>query len=228
MSLAPIYLSAGIRTLEALALKLPDAPRLMERAGLAAAREVQTMLGERGRRVLVAAGPGNNGGDAFELAAHLKNWFYRVDLVFMGDAEKLSADARQALRKWHEAGGRESGTLPDAPGIARNYDLIVDGLFGIGLARALEDRYAVAVETINQSGRPVAHGGARGRNRKRRAAAGRRIVRPSGWTSATQTVCVPPQWGQAGCQGAGSGGGGERRRCRARAARAWGICRWRA
>ena len=155
MSLAPIYFSAGIRTLEALALKLPDAPRLMERAGLAAAREVQTMLGERGRRVLVAAGPGNNGGDAFELAAHLKAWFYRVDLVFIGDAGKFSADAAQALRKWHEAGGRESGKLPDAPGIARNYDLIVDGLFGIGLARALEDRYAVAVEAINQSGRPV-------------------------------------------------------------------------
>ena len=155
MSLAPVYFSEGIRALEARALALPEAPRLMERAGLAAAEQVQTMLGERGSRVLVAAGPGNNGGDAFELAAHLKHWFYRVDVVFLGDAAKLATDASQALRKWHEAGGSELPKLPNATTIAHDYDLVVDGLFGIGLTRALEGRYARAVAAINQSGRPV-------------------------------------------------------------------------
>src|ERR1035437_4778664 len=149
MNPAPIYFSEGIRALEARALALPDAPRLMERAGLAAATEALTMLGERGRRVLVAAGPGNNGGDAFELAAHLKRWFYRVDVAFLGDAAKLSADAAQALRKWHEVGGSELRSLPGAAAIARDYDLVVDGLFGIGLTRPLEGRYARAVAAIN-------------------------------------------------------------------------------
>ncbi len=155
MSPSPIYLSAAIRTLEARAAALPDAPRLMERAGLAAARAAQSMLGERGRRVLVVAGPGNNGGDAFELAAHLKQGFVRVDLVFLGEAAKLSADAKRALGKWQSAGGSELRNMPDAAAIARDYDLLVDGLFGIGLARPLAGRFARAVETINRSARPV-------------------------------------------------------------------------
>ena len=155
MSLAAIYFNEGIRVLEARALALPEAPRLMERAGLAAAREAQSMLGDSGTRVLVVAGPGNNGGDGFELAAHLKHWFYRVHVAFLGDAAKLSEDAARALHKWHEAGGSELRTMPGAAAIARDYDLVVDGLFGIGLARGLEGRYARAVEAINQSGRPV-------------------------------------------------------------------------
>ncbi len=154
MNLDPIYFSEGIRALEKRAQALPGAPRLMERAGLAAAREAQILLGERGRRVLVVAGPGNNGGDAFELAAHLKRWFYRVQVAFLGESAKLPADAARALQKWQAAGG-ELRALPDAAAISRDYDLVVDGLFGIGLARALEGRYARAVEAINQSGRPV-------------------------------------------------------------------------
>lgn len=155
MSMAPIYFNAEIRSIEADALVLPDAPRLMERAGLAAAQAARALLGERGRRVLVAAGPGNNGGDAFEAAAHLKNGFYRVDVAFLGNAEKLSNDAKLALRKWRDAGGLELSKLPTAALIARDYDLVVDGLFGIGLTRALEGRYAHAVQAINQCSLPV-------------------------------------------------------------------------
>ena len=155
MNLEPMYFSEGIRALERRAQALPDAPRLMERAGLAAAKQAQILLGERGRRVLVVAGPGNNGGDAFELAAHLKRWFYRVQVAFLGESAKLPADAAQALQKWRAAGGSELRALPGTAAIARDYDLVVDGLFGIGLTRALEGRYARAVEAINQSGQPV-------------------------------------------------------------------------
>ncbi len=65
----------------------------MERAGRAAAEHARRVIGERGRSVLVVAGPGNNGGDAFEVALHLKRWFYRVDALLLGDAAKSPADA---------------------------------------------------------------------------------------------------------------------------------------
>ncbi len=154
MNPTPIYLSDEIRDLETRAHVSSGTPTLMERAGLAAAEAARNMLGDQGRRVLVVAGPGNNGGDAFEAATHLKKWFLQVDVAFFGDTGKLPADAARACRKWRDAGG---GLLKRFPvdGIRNGYDLIVDGLFGIGLKRPLEGRFAEAVESINQAGRPV-------------------------------------------------------------------------
>ncbi len=140
----PVYLTSEIRELEARAAG-PDV-RLMERAGLAAAEFARELLGAYGKNVLVLAGPGNNGGDAFEVAAHLKRWFYRVEVVFAGDEHKLSADALRALAKWREAGGSTYA----APPAALRPDLVVDGLFGIGLARPLAGALADLIAAVNQ------------------------------------------------------------------------------
>ena len=142
----PVYLSADVRALERVAAKRSDAAPLMQLAGLAAAEFARELLGDHGRKVLVLAGPGNNGGDAFELATHLKRWFFRVELVFTGDEHQLSEDALAALRKWRECGGNTYAALP----AALRPDLVVDGLFGIGLGRALEGRYAELVASANR------------------------------------------------------------------------------
>src|SRR3972149_5269553 len=102
---SPMYTTEQVRSLEQATLRLPDRPRLMERAGLAAAEYARATMGDTTRRVLVVAGPGNNGGDAFEVAVHLKQWFYRVTVVYAGDRSKLSDDAAAALVKWTAAGG---------------------------------------------------------------------------------------------------------------------------
>lgn len=141
----PIYLSGEIRELERLAQARPACGSLMEKAGLAAAEYARELLGEYGRNVLVLAGPGNNGGDAFEAAAQLRRWFYRVELVFAGDEHQLSDDALAALRKWRECGGNTYA----APPAALRPDLVVDGLFGIGLTRNLEGGYAELIAGIN-------------------------------------------------------------------------------
>jgi len=70
----PICRVADIRAIEA---SVADQP-LMERAGLAAAAVARDMLAGRRARVLVLAGPGNNGGDAFVVARHLASWFFDV------------------------------------------------------------------------------------------------------------------------------------------------------
>jgi hydroxyethylthiazole kinase-like uncharacterized protein yjeF len=143
--LPPLYLTNGMRALEAAALKHEPQARLMERAGLAAAELVRELAGGPRRSVLVLAGPGNNGGDAFEVATHLKRWHYRVDVLFTGDAAKLPHDAAQAFAKWKAADGRLLQSLPPAA----HYDLVVDGLFGIGLARALAGATVELVRAAN-------------------------------------------------------------------------------
>lgn len=141
---APVYLSAGIRELEARALAGLPPPGLMERAGLAAATIARGLVA--GRRALVVAGPGNNGGDAFVVARHLKAWSFAVDLVFAGDAAGLPADARAAFDAWQRDGGT---TRPAVPAGGR-WDLVVDGLFGIGLKRPLAGHHAALVDAINR------------------------------------------------------------------------------
>jgi hydroxyethylthiazole kinase-like uncharacterized protein yjeF len=148
MPASPIYTTAAIRELEE---RASGATRLMERAGEAAAELARSLCGDTAKSVLVVAGPGNNGGDAFEVATHLKRWFFRVSLVFAGERDKLPEDARAALAKWEGSGGTLLDAIPDAT----RFDLAVDGLFGIGLKRPLEGRRAALVDELNALRCPV-------------------------------------------------------------------------
>ncbi len=143
--------SAELRAIENRAHAADPTSRLMDRAGLAAAKLATRIADGRGLPVLVVAGPGNNGGDAFEVATHLRQGFHAVDVVFLGDQGKLPADAARALAKWHAAGG----TLLDAIPTTRRWSLVVDGLFGIGLSRAPQGEYVKAIEAINAAGAPT-------------------------------------------------------------------------
>jgi hydroxyethylthiazole kinase-like uncharacterized protein yjeF len=145
----PIYATQAIRKLEELAA--PASGTLMERAGLAAAEFARGICGDTAKSVLVIAGPGNNGGDALEVAAHLKRWFFRVRVVFSGARDNLSKDARAAFAKWEAEGG---GLEKDIPGDVR-FDLAVDGLFGIGLTRALAGEHAALVGRLNALGAAI-------------------------------------------------------------------------
>lgn len=101
-------------------------PPLMERAGRAAADFARQLLKGSKAPVLIFAGPGNNGGDALVMARLL---------------------ARQGIRV--VVAGAE-GEVP-----AGDYALVVDGLFGIGLARPLAGPHAGLVARINAFAGPV-------------------------------------------------------------------------
>ncbi|HEX2830189.1 MAG TPA: NAD(P)H-hydrate dehydratase [Burkholderiales bacterium] len=146
----PIYLTEDIRRIETLAHARVPTPSLMERAGLAAA-ELAQVLATSGKRIAVLAGPGNNGGDAFVVARHLKSTWFNVDVLFTGSEAKLSEDAAAALKAWRDAGGTLASELPRAG----DCGLIVDGLFGIGLQRDLTGRYAELVQWMAAARCPV-------------------------------------------------------------------------
>ena len=115
----PIYLSEDIRRIEQANAALP----LMERAGAAAADLAATLVSDKGKDVLILAGPGNNGGDAKVVARLLQERFFRV-------------------------------TVND-PSPDKKFDLVVDGLFGIGLTRPIEGEFAKLVDFANAQTCPV-------------------------------------------------------------------------
>ena len=147
----PLFLAREIREIEQAVLSQPSPPPLMARAGVAVAGFARELLGDRGKRVLLLAGPGNNGGDAFVAARQLKEWWYNVTVVFTGPEAKLSADAKAALADWRATGGSVHESIPPND----DWHLIVDGLFGIGLERPLDGKHAELVNWANGSGVPI-------------------------------------------------------------------------
>jgi ADP-dependent NAD(P)H-hydrate dehydratase / NAD(P)H-hydrate epimerase len=143
--LPPVLRVADVRALEARHAGEP----LMERAGAAAAAVARALAGDRGRPVVVLAGPGNNGGDGFALARCLKEAYYDVVVVFRDDATRLPADAAAAHARYADAGGSTVTSLPGgAPA------LVIDALFGIGMTRPLARQHAELVEWANRQNVP--------------------------------------------------------------------------
>lgn len=121
---------------------------LMRRAGLAVADSAEK-LASKGDRVVVAAGPGQNGGDGFITATILSERGYRVSLGLLGSPGRLAGDVAEAAKSWRgEIGAAEDLPFGDA-------DVIIDALFGTGLARDLEGSARLAVERMNASGGPI-------------------------------------------------------------------------
>ena len=114
---------------------------LMDNAGYAVADAVAAETGF-GVSIVVVAGPGDNGGDAFVAAEVLRARGFKVALVDLsgGKGGAAASAARNAYRG--------SVVAVDDPALARA-DVVVDGLFGGGLSRPIEGEAAALVERIN-------------------------------------------------------------------------------
>ena len=125
---------------------------LMENAGRGAADVItQKIEGFRapGSRVLVVCGTGNNGGDGFVVARHLRIRGVQVRVALVGDPARLTPDARTN----HDAYLGTGGDIAQAGlGFAvGDVDLVVDALFGTGLDRDLHSTAASIVDAMNAS-----------------------------------------------------------------------------
>ncbi|RAU21402.1 bifunctional ADP-dependent NAD(P)H-hydrate dehydratase/NAD(P)H-hydrate epimerase [Paramagnetospirillum kuznetsovii] len=117
--------------------------RLMEAAGWAVAREVRRRFPKG--RVAILCGPGNNGGDGFVAARLLERDGWAVRLALLGRPEALKGDAAVMASRWRGA----VETL--SPGCLDRCDVVVDALFGAGLARGLDGiAKAVIEETLRR------------------------------------------------------------------------------
>jgi NAD(P)H-hydrate epimerase len=128
---------------------------LMENAAAGTIAVAAAMLGGLdGRRVVVAAGPGNNGGDAYAIARHAHNAGASVAIVALGrprPGSDAAVNAAIVARMGIPVHGPDALSL----GRAEPWDLVIDGLFGIGLDRPLEGEARSLVERINGLGAPT-------------------------------------------------------------------------
>lgn len=134
----PLLTLPAIRALEAQALAASAPGTLMARAADAVAEVAAAMLRRLPARtpVLALAGPGNNGGDALLAAMRLAGRGWSVDGLALVPDGPAAADAARVRRQWQDA-GRGLATPADLDRLLQHRPLVLDGLFGIGLARAL-------------------------------------------------------------------------------------------
>jgi NAD(P)H-hydrate epimerase len=132
--------AAEMRTLEAAAVEAGTSlAQLMEEAGLAVAQEAWMSLGTLdGRRIVVLAGPGNNGGDGLVAGRHLAAWGAEVAACL-----PLNGGDPARLQEFEAAGGTLvrheddlDGEMLDA--LMTSPDLVIDALLGIGGNRAID------------------------------------------------------------------------------------------
>ncbi len=140
-----LYDVAALRQIEARAARrLGDLHELMQRAGQAAWRELLVHW-PQAQRIVVACGPGNNGGDGYVLARHALEAGRDVRVVRLGDHAPRGELAARAADAYAAAGGpvlEFDDRLPPA-------EVTVDALFGIGLSRAPDEAASALIAAIN-------------------------------------------------------------------------------
>ena len=114
---------------------------LMNNAGWCVARAI--MRRHSPCRVLIACGPGNNGGDGFVIARFLAARGWPVKVALLGERTRLVGDGGWAAGKW------DGEITPLNPSLLDGCELVVDALFGAGLSRPLEGIAAEFVERLN-------------------------------------------------------------------------------
>ena len=140
----PLFSVDELRAIERdAAARLPAGdPGLMARAGAAAWRRARARWPEA-RRIAVCAGPGNNGGDGYVVARLARE--AGCEVVVLANGAPRADDARAAAQAW-TGETRPWSAAGDALATA---DLVVDAMFGIGLARDPDSDAAALIAALN-------------------------------------------------------------------------------
>lgn len=117
---------------------------LMERAALQCVNAMKEEAADFSS-VLVVCGSGNNGGDGFAIARMLHEEQIPVDVAFVGRMESRSEETKTQMDILENLGLSIKNELPD-----KEYSIIIDAVFGIGLCRKIEGRYKEVIERMNQ------------------------------------------------------------------------------
>lgn len=122
---------------------------LMENAGRGSA-DLLASLYAAPRTVWILCGPGNNGGDGFVMARHLKNRGFDPRIAFRYDPRQLKGDAAASYLM-----AQKSNILIDNNFVHDSDAIYVDAWFGTGFSRPLENDDRLMVETLNSFNLPI-------------------------------------------------------------------------
>ena len=146
----------AMRRLDELTMKSGTASgeTLMERAGAGVAQAMERRYGPLlGLRVLVLCGGGNNGGDGFVAARHLRTRGARLAVVLLAPRESVRGDARAHLERLEAEAGPVRVAASEADVIAAvgsqdAWDFALDALLGTGARGEPEGLMAAGVEQL--------------------------------------------------------------------------------
>jgi len=125
---------------------------MMENAGASAVRRLDEKFENLdSKNILIFAGLGNNGGDAFVIARHLVGHGSKVTVVLLGFPEKIKTE--EGRWNWELLEKMKSIKLITGEKISFNFnaDIIVDGILGTGISGDIREPYASAMKFINDS-----------------------------------------------------------------------------
>jgi len=126
---------------------------MMENAGAVAARYLTENFPDiSSKKILVFAGLGNNGGDAFVVARHLAGFGCNVRVILLGSPDKIKTD--EAQTNWKILEKMNSVDLiiaSDVSDLDIKADIVVDGILGTGISGKIREPYASAIDLINKS-----------------------------------------------------------------------------
>ena len=148
-----LYTAEEVRELDRIAIQELGVPgfRLMQRAGRAVFNAiVDDHTVESGLTII--CGTGNNGGDGFIVAVLAAQKLMPVNVLLVGDTEKIIGDARQAYLAALEQG---VGVKAFSPELIPGSGVLVDALLGTGLKGEVRNEHAVAIAAMNASQCPV-------------------------------------------------------------------------
>jgi len=132
--------------------------KLMENAGAEVALEVERRYGPLfGKRVLVVAGSGNNGGDGFVAARHLAARGSKVKVLLLSSPEAIRT--KEAETNWKRLGettvevliARDVNELSKLGRVFENVEIVIDAIFGTGIRGEVREPHATAIRILNES-----------------------------------------------------------------------------
>ena len=125
--------------------------QMMENAGRNLAELARRYLGSKleGCYVVVLCGTGNNGGGGLVAARHLHNWGAKVDVILVGDSDRLKQIPDHQWRIAQKMG------LPARVAALEDADLIVDAIIGYRMKGSPRPLAADWIQRANASNRPI-------------------------------------------------------------------------
>lgn len=116
---------------------------MMERAALKLVKQIEKVNSNKGRILIVVEG-GNNGGDGLAAARILLERGYAVDIYYIGELTKTTEAFQLQMIILKNMNVSFSKGIPD-----KDYSVIVDGIFGVGLSRKIEGVHKEIVDALN-------------------------------------------------------------------------------
>ncbi|EKX54530.1 hypothetical protein GUITHDRAFT_156874 [Guillardia theta CCMP2712] len=127
--------------------------QLMELAGLSVATATSEYCAQNLQRILVVCGPGNNGGDGLVAARHLYHFGYKPVVcypkqtakpLYQGLVTQLASLDVPVLQE-----------LPSAEAIERDFDVVVDAIFGFSFKGEIRAPFADIISTLKKISKPI-------------------------------------------------------------------------